>query len=602
MNFLAPLYLLAGLAAAVPLLLHLWRRRTLARRDFPATRYLERAEREHSRSLRVSNLLLMVLRVLLVLAIAAAAARPIAGVAGVGHAPVALAIVLDNSLSTTAVRDGIAEFMRLRDAVRGALAQATSADRLWLVTADGRVRAGSASQLLDELAATQPLADGGDLSRALVIADGLVAGAELPARLLAIATDAQRSAWSAAIRTSRPLQLFAPDAPAPPNRSIVALAASPARWSPAGAVDAGIRSPDSVPVRLSIDDRTIARTIAPGSGPLTLRAMATERGWHALRLDLPPDAYVADDQRYAAVWIGDAPAGITRPSAGPFVEAAIATLTSAGTLARDPRTPVTVGAAQDVDALPALLTAPVNPLDIGAANRTLVRLGIPWRFGAAVSGRWTVRGGLADGALVQQRYELQRTGGRSDTVSTAGDAPWIVAGERWVLVASPLDPAATNLPVRAQFLPWLADALIARAAAAPGDLRAPLARSPRSLLHLPDAADSLEAPDGIVTPVTAGTRLPGARGVWFVRTRGRRTGAVVVQADSAENSLDRFTAATLAARLSSHGNATGNASRWAASVYAGGRARPLLLPLLVIASLLLLAEMFVVRPTRTTVP
>ena len=106
MTFLAPLYLLLGAAAAVPLLLHLLRRNIATRVDFPAARYLQRAEQEHSRSLRIRNLLLMLLRVLLILALAVAAARPFVSGFGVGHGPTAIAVVLDNSLSTTAVSGG----------------------------------------------------------------------------------------------------------------------------------------------------------------------------------------------------------------------------------------------------------------------------------------------------------------------------------------------------------------------------------------------------------------------------------------------------------------------------------------------------------------
>ncbi len=40
MSFLAPLYLLLAAAIAVPLLIHLMRRRIGARVDFPAARYL----------------------------------------------------------------------------------------------------------------------------------------------------------------------------------------------------------------------------------------------------------------------------------------------------------------------------------------------------------------------------------------------------------------------------------------------------------------------------------------------------------------------------------------------------------------------------------
>ena len=143
MSFLAPLYLLLGAAAAVPLLLHLLRRTVATHVDFPAARYLQRAEQEHSRSLRLRNLLLMLLRVLLVLALALAAARPFVAGLGVGHGATAVAIVVDNSLSTTAVDGRAPVFDALRAAARTMLLASISGDRLWLVTADGRVRTGA---------------------------------------------------------------------------------------------------------------------------------------------------------------------------------------------------------------------------------------------------------------------------------------------------------------------------------------------------------------------------------------------------------------------------------------------------------------------------
>jgi hypothetical protein len=45
MEFLAPAWLAAAAAIAVPLLLHLMRRRIGSRIDFPAVKYLARAER-----------------------------------------------------------------------------------------------------------------------------------------------------------------------------------------------------------------------------------------------------------------------------------------------------------------------------------------------------------------------------------------------------------------------------------------------------------------------------------------------------------------------------------------------------------------------------
>jgi hypothetical protein len=118
-TFLAPIWLLLGALAAVPLLLHLLRRRIGSRVEFPAVRYLLRAEREHSRRLKLRNLLLMFLRVLVVILVALAAARPIGNAPIGGHPPTALAIVLDNSLSTTVMVDGRSVFERLRAAALG---------------------------------------------------------------------------------------------------------------------------------------------------------------------------------------------------------------------------------------------------------------------------------------------------------------------------------------------------------------------------------------------------------------------------------------------------------------------------------------------------
>src|SRR5688572_17810186 len=134
-SFLAPAFLLLAAAAAIPLLVHLLRRRMDQRVDFPAARYLARAERENSRKLRLRNLLLMMLRVLAVLLVAAAAARPVGRLAGTGHAPTAVALVLDNSLSTSVIRDGRPLLEQLKDAARDVINTGAPADQFWLVTA-----------------------------------------------------------------------------------------------------------------------------------------------------------------------------------------------------------------------------------------------------------------------------------------------------------------------------------------------------------------------------------------------------------------------------------------------------------------------------------
>jgi len=136
-TFLHPLALLGLAAAAIPALLHLLERRTPPEAEFPPLRYLRDAERQSARRLRLRHLLLLILRTALVAVIVLAAARPILPTGGGGgsgtgsgavHAPTALAVVLDNSLSASAVVDGRPVLDRLKALARASLAQAAPGD------------------------------------------------------------------------------------------------------------------------------------------------------------------------------------------------------------------------------------------------------------------------------------------------------------------------------------------------------------------------------------------------------------------------------------------------------------------------------------------
>ncbi|MFQ5845887.1 MAG: BatA domain-containing protein [Planctomycetota bacterium] len=106
-GFLQPIALLGLAAAAIPPLLHLIGRKLPPTVVFPAIRYLTATEREYSRRLKLRNLLLLVLRTVIIVLLVLAAARPVARVgAGTSHPPTALALVVDNSLSSGAVVAG----------------------------------------------------------------------------------------------------------------------------------------------------------------------------------------------------------------------------------------------------------------------------------------------------------------------------------------------------------------------------------------------------------------------------------------------------------------------------------------------------------------
>ena len=601
MNFLAPLFLTLGAAVGVPLLLHLMRRNIATRVDFPAARYLLRAEAEHSRSLRLRNLLLMLLRVLLILVLALAAAKPFLPGLGVGHGPTAVAIVLDNSISTTAVVGGRAVFDRLRDATRQLINASTPEDRLWLVTSDGRVRGGSRDALLAELARIAPTEGAGDLALALARAASTVQGSTLPAKSVAVATDAQRTSWTTATRIAPALALLVPSGAPPSNRAVLSAVPEPARWTPRGSLSARVETRDSVGYRIMIGERTLSRGATGRGEPILLRASPPERGWQAGRVELEPDDFPGDDARHFALWIGAAPAVTADASAGSFAATAVSTLIADGRAAQG--STIRVASADAASALPALLTPPAEAVRLGAANRELERLGIPWRFGALQRSTVVARGGRVDNISVTERYQLVRAGvGVGDTHATAGGEPWVVAGPGYVLIGSRLDPAATQLPVRAPFVPWLADMLAVRLAAPTGDIGAPIQALPGRPIRLPAGAETLESQAGSRRSITAELMdAPEERGVWFVLRGGRRVGAVVVNAPPEESALERWPAPTLAARLGgvSARSASTNAG-WVGDTFAAGTTRPAGTPLLVVALILLAAEALAVRTSRPT--
>ena len=389
MSLLAPLYLLLGAAALVPLLIHLLRRRIGTRIDFPAARYLARAEQEHSRSLRLRNILLMLLRVAIVLFVASAAARPVIRLAGAGHGPTALAIVLDNSLSTTVVVDGHPLFEQFRGTAREIFAAANATDRLWLITADGRVRGGGKATLREELDRVEPLGGAGNLPLALAHAGAAVRSGGLDSRQIILLTDGQRTAWTQNADVGDvQVVLWLPGGTPPANHAVVSAEARPDRWTPRGAVVARLMSKDSTTYRITLGGRSIVRgTAAPGE-EVVIRAAPPERGWVAGTIELEPDELPGDNVRHFAVWIGAPPGVSVAPSAGAFARSAVDVLKGSGRVVegRD----IAIVSADELTSLPALILAPSDPVRLGAANRALERAAVPWRFGAAHHGETSV--------------------------------------------------------------------------------------------------------------------------------------------------------------------------------------------------------------------
>ena len=109
LTFLQPVFLLAGLAAGVPILIHLINRHRALVHRFPALRFLLMADRRTARKFRLYQLLLLALRVLAILLLALLLSQPRWGgeeaSAAFALPPQATVLLLDNSLSMQ-YRDG----------------------------------------------------------------------------------------------------------------------------------------------------------------------------------------------------------------------------------------------------------------------------------------------------------------------------------------------------------------------------------------------------------------------------------------------------------------------------------------------------------------
>jgi hypothetical protein len=460
--FLHPLALLGLVAAAIPALLHLFERRTPPEAEFPPLRYLTEAERRSARRLRLRHLLLLVLRTALIVAIILAAARPLVPTKrpGGGHPPTALVVILDNSLSSAAVAGGHVTLDRLKTAARTVLQRAAAGDRVWLVLADGIVRAGTPEDLVAAVDSTSADARRLDLGAAVSRAARVVAGEPATVREVHIVSDLQRTALGAG-RVEPPAGVrvlaLAPAGPggAPENRGIASARVADA--SVAVAISGTARA-GPVPVTLRIRGRDVARALASPGAAVTLSLTDATPGWRVGEVGLEPDELRADDRRIV-VWHVVRPAGVrASATAGPFVTAALSVLRAARRVTDG--ADVTVGERPGAGA--AIVLPPADPALVGEFNRALAARGLAWRFGGlGTPGPLTSASVMSlEGVAVTRR--LQLTGSDSAAVlARVNGEPWAVAVGGVVLLGSRLDTTWTALPATPAFVPFL-DALVNR--------------------------------------------------------------------------------------------------------------------------------------------
>lgn len=204
MTFATPWFLLAALAAAIPVVLHLANRRRAKESPFPTLRFLKLSVQKTRRRKRIQDLLLMLLRAALLLLVAAGLARPIVTNFGSlwGDAGTAVVIVLDNSASMGMIdRDRL----RLDTAVAAAtqiLDQLDDGDQVALLPTCGPPfpnagKMGRTQQSVRQiLQQCRPSYERANLALKLRQAGKLLANCNAPNKQIFILTDMQRASWN----------------------------------------------------------------------------------------------------------------------------------------------------------------------------------------------------------------------------------------------------------------------------------------------------------------------------------------------------------------------------------------------------------------------
>ena len=530
--FLQPLALLGLAVAALPTVLHLLTRRVPPTVTFPAVRYLAETERQQSRRLKLRHLLLLLLRTALLASVVLAAARPVVRVGlGGAHAPTALVLVLDNSVSSGAVVEGRRVVDLLAARARAILQRVDEGDRLWLMQADGLPRALTPAEAIALLDGLEPSPRRLDLGRAVRAAAGVVASQALPGREVVVLSDLQRSAFSSGDPVTTRVLAWAPGV-TPENRSLDSARAEPPVWSLSGQVVAAVggvrRSP--VALRLSMGGRDVARAVAYPGDRAALPVRVGRPGWLALRVSLDPDELRADDDWFLAARVAEPARAAADAGAGRYVADALAVLQEGGRVGRGR----TVVLADRLAGTRSIVVPPADQAAIGALNRALAARGVAWRFGDRLDGEWRVGadGGAADGATVRRRYRLLGSGA---VLARANDDPWLVRHQDVVVLGSRLEDGWTDLPVTAGFVPFL-DLLINRIAA--GETRS-MGAHPGDVVGLPANVEAVLTPAG-PQPVAGDRRITAPRepGVYFLRGAGGDTvGALEVNHDPRESRL-----------------------------------------------------------------
>ena len=529
MTALSPLLLLASLAVAVPVLIHLLRRRETRTLVFPALRYLKRTTREHARIVRLRQFLLLALRITAVLLAVLAAARLVLPLGGSDDPPAGLAIVVDNGLTSgTVVGDG-----RLLDSIRAraaeALGRAGPRDQIWLIEAGSPDMPSlplSLEQARARLASLSPTHVTSDLQGALERAADLLGAGAPETREIVLISDLERVALEGGeaggeVHPER-LVIAPPPSRAGGNRGIGGLLVSGGyvpRAGDLGEIEVSLSGSGigGSTVRGYLGDRLIGSSATGPDGTAVLTLPRLPIGWVEGRVEIEPDDLRGDDVVHFAFRTIPPPTVGILGRLAPFIEAALSVLDEAGRIRL-----VEEGAAavQILSGAPlrspagdaaVILIPPDEPALLPSLNRELERLLPGWALEPVLRPEGielAVDGGRLVDLLpsrigVREAYSLRipdDAGPWSPLLTLSTGEAWLVeadgGGRPVVVLASPVTEGASDLPVSTSILPIL-EFLTGRT---PGSLETYRVAAGKPF-PLPEGAETVTRPDGTGRPV-----------------------------------------------------------------------------------------------------
>lgn len=199
MSFLTTLGLLVALLVVAPYLAHRLRRRRAEEQPFPPARLVDASPPKARTRSRLEHRALLATRILAVVALAVLGATPLVrcsklSVRRVGGASVAIAIILDDSMSMRADAAGRSRFDRAREGARDILSAVREGDAVAVVTAGAPARVALAATT--DLAAARAVVSAltvsdraTDLEGAVVLASNLIASLPQVDRRIVLLSD-----------------------------------------------------------------------------------------------------------------------------------------------------------------------------------------------------------------------------------------------------------------------------------------------------------------------------------------------------------------------------------------------------------------------------